>query len=66
MAAYRQILLDTAASGEHVELVDIGPIIQVNPDRYPRTDGLHLDPDPGAVNMIVDLLGPLVAFAPAE
>ena len=66
MAAYRQILLDTAASGEHVELVDIGPIIQANPDRYPRTDGLHLDPDTGAVNMIVDLLGPLVAFAPAE
>ncbi|MGB1655610.1 MAG: acyltransferase family protein, partial [Acidimicrobiales bacterium] len=48
MEAYNRIV---AAVGEepHVYVLDVGPAIEADPERYPRTDGLHLDAETGAV-----------------
>ncbi len=61
MEAYNRIV---AAVGEepHVYVLDVGPAIEADPERYPRTDGLHLDAETGAVNLFVDLVAPAVLF----
>jgi hypothetical protein len=43
-------------------VLDVGPVIEADPERYPRTDGLHLDAETGAVNLFVDLVAPAVLF----
>ncbi len=64
MEAYNRIV---AAVGEepHVYVLDVGPAIEADPERYPRTDGLHLDAETGAVNLFVDLVAPAVTFGEA-
>ena len=37
-------------------------MIDAEGERYPRPDGLHLDPATGAVNLFVDLVAPAVIF----
>lgn len=61
MSAYRSVLSEL---GEHdnVHVLDIGNRIQADPDRYPRSDGLHLDETTGAVHMVVDFVDPAVTF----
>lgn len=61
MEAYNQIV---AAVGEesHVYVLDVGPTVDADPQRYPRTDGLHLDAETGAVNLFVDLVASAVIF----
>ena len=61
MSAYRSVL---GQLGEHdnVHVLDIGDRIQADPDRYPRSDGLHLDETTGAVHMVVDFVDPAVTF----
>ncbi len=61
MEAYDQIVV---AVGEesHVYVLDVGPTVDADPQRYPRTDGLHLDAETGAVNLFVDLVAPAVTF----
>ena len=62
MEAYDRIV---AAVGEepNVYVLDVGPSIEADPERYPRSDGLHLDAETGAVNLFVDLVAPAVTFA---
>lgn len=61
MGAYSQIV--AAVEDEpHVYVLDVGPVIEADPERYPRTDGLHLDAETGAVNLFVDLVAPAVLF----
>lgn len=64
MEAYNRIV---AAVGEepHVYVLDVGPAIEADSERYPRTDGLHLDAETGAVNLFVDLVAPAVTFGEA-
>lgn len=64
MEAYNRIV---AAVGEepHVYVLDVGPAIEADPERYPRTDGLHLDAETGAVHLFVDLVAPAVTFGEA-
>jgi len=64
MEAYNRIV---AAVGEepHVYVLDVGPAIEADPARYPRTDGLHLDAETGAVHLFVDLVAPAVTFGEA-
>lgn len=61
MAAYRELILDLATR-DGVHVLDVGPVIDADPDRYPRSDGLHLDEPDGAINFVVDLLAPVVEF----
>ncbi len=63
MAAYDEILAEVSQF-PHVHLLDVGPIIDADGVRYSRMDGLHLDPDTGAVNLFTDLVAPVVRFAP--
>ncbi|MEM8705089.1 MAG: acyltransferase family protein [Actinomycetota bacterium] len=63
MDPYRAMIAELADAHDHVRLLDVGPIVDDDPDRYPRSDGLHLDRDTGAVNFVVDLVVP--AFRPA-
>ena len=61
MNAYREIVA-AVAEEPHVHVLDVGPLIDTDPMRYPRTDGLHLDAETGAVNLFVDLVAPAVFF----
>ena len=61
MNAYREIVA-AVAEEPHVHVLDVGPLIDADPMRYPRTDGLHLDAETGAVNLFVDLVAPAVFF----
>jgi len=64
MEAYNRIV--TAVGEEpHVYVLDVGPAIEADPARYPRTDGLHLDAETGAVHLFVDLVAPAVTFGEA-
>lgn len=58
IALYRQLVLELAADHPTVRVLDLGPAIEADPQRYPRPDGLHLDWETGAVNFVVDLLAP--------
>jgi len=60
---YRSMIDALAATNANVVVVDTGPVVESNPERYVRSDGLHLDSDTGAVNFIVDLVAPLILFA---
>lgn len=61
MSAYHSVLAQLDEH-PHVHLLDIGDRIQADPDRYPRSDGLHLDETTGAVHLIVDFVDPAVVF----
>lgn len=61
MNAYDQIVA-AVADEPHVHVLDVGPVIEADPVRYPRTDGLHLDAETGGVNLFVDLVAPAVIF----
>ncbi len=58
---YRR-LIDELAQREGVFVVDVGRRIEADAERYPRTDGLHLDEPDGAINVVVDLIAPAVTF----
>ncbi|MGA0238468.1 MAG: acyltransferase family protein [Acidimicrobiales bacterium] len=61
MEAYNRIVA-AVEEEPHVYVLDIGPAIEADPARFPRTDGLHLDAETGAVNLFVDLVAPAVTF----
>ena len=61
-AAYADLVAAVGAE-PHVHVLDVGPVIEADPGRYPRSDGLHLDAETGAVNLFVDLVAPAVTFA---
>jgi len=61
LTVYGELLADLA-NDENVNVLDIGERIEDNPNRYPRSDGLHLDEATGAVHVVVDLIAPAVAF----
>ena len=57
--AYLELLDGLVADYDHVHLLEEwGDGIDADPDRYPRTDGLHLDRETGAVAAVVELLAP--------
>ncbi|MEO0492750.1 MAG: acyltransferase family protein [Actinomycetota bacterium] len=61
MSAYRELLWELAAH-THVDVLDVGDRIQDDAERYPRSDGLHLDETTGAIHAVVDLIAPSVTF----
>ncbi|MEM8707382.1 MAG: hypothetical protein AAGE98_13045, partial [Actinomycetota bacterium] len=63
MRPYLRMIDELAEQHDHVTLLDVGPIVDGDPDRYPRTDGLHLDRDTGAINFVVDLVVPAFRLA---
>ncbi len=56
--AYLDLVDALASLYDDVELLEVGSFIEADPDRYPRSDDLHLDSDVGAVNVVVDLVAP--------
>ena len=54
--AANRALADVAARFDNATLVDASPI-DADPDRYPRTDAMHLDPE-GVAAFVVDILEP--------
>ncbi|HIG25404.1 MAG TPA: hypothetical protein EYG34_07160 [Acidimicrobiia bacterium] len=62
---YNLLVFEIAESEEHVHVLDTGPTVENNPDRYPRPDCLHfeaLDAEGGAVNFVTDLVAPEIIF----
>ena len=59
MVTYRRLIMELAERDD-VHVFDVGGPIDADPDRYPRSDGLHLDDPEGTVNVIVDLIAPAV------
>lgn len=57
-AAYVALLDTLADANPSVHVLDVGRAIERDPVRYVRSDGLHLDWETGAVNVVVDLIAP--------
>ncbi|MEM8706008.1 MAG: acyltransferase family protein [Actinomycetota bacterium] len=63
MDPYREMIREFARVHAHVALLDTGAIVDADPERYARSDALHLDRDTGAVNFVVDLVVPAFRLA---
>jgi peptidoglycan/LPS O-acetylase OafA/YrhL len=62
---YNLLIFEIAESEEHVYVLDTGPTVENDPDRYPRPDCIHfeaLDTEGGAVNFVADLVAPEIIF----
>jgi peptidoglycan/LPS O-acetylase OafA/YrhL len=62
---YNSFISEIAESEDHVYVLDTGPVVTSNPERYPRPDCLHFDafdPEGGAVNFVTDLVAPEIVF----
>ena len=57
---YNEIIIGLARDNDDVFVIDTGTIVDSNRDRYQSVDGLHLTPDVGAVNLVVDVLAPIL------
>lgn len=59
--AYGELVAMVGAE-PHVYVLDVGPVIDADAERFPRSDGLHLDAETAAVNLFVELVAPAVTF----
>ena len=55
---YIALVSELAAQHDHVHLIEFGSLVDADPERYPRDDGLHLDAETGAVHAVVDVIAP--------
>tara|TARA_B100000902_G_C27287277_1_gene905135 strand:+ start:288 stop:2171 length:1884 start_codon:yes stop_codon:yes gene_type:complete len=58
---YNDLISEIEEFNQHVYIVDSAASVEENPDRYPRSDGLHLDLE-GQINFVVDQIAPHFSF----
>ena len=66
LVAYVELIDELAAAHDNALLLDLGPTVLSDPERYVRSDGLHLDFETGAVNFVIDLVVPAFRVANDE